>query len=453
MASLKTKLVGGVALAAISGGSAFGAGFQVMEQSATAQGYSFAGATAAAEDISYMYFNPAAIAFHDGLNANGNFSFIFPSADVSNSTANTALGTPIGGGNAGTDELGIVPATYVSAQVSEQFFLGMSITSPFGLVTDYDDDWIGRYHATRSELISINVSPTIAFKPIPQVALAAGVVIEYVDASLGNAVDLGTAGAVNPAIGGAFTAVGQTPTPGGSDIDAEVHGDDIDFGFTLGALFEPFDGTRLGIGYRSEIEHEVDLQSQFSGTDAATGAVLAALQSGGVFTDGTASTVVSAPAQLNLGFYQELTDNFAVVGDARWTQWSSFDELVIEFDDGTPDSVTDESWDDTWFFGLGGIYNATDQLTLRSGVAFDQGAAPTETRTPRIPDANRWWFSVGATYALSDHMSLNAGYSFIRVDDAEIALEATGDNAGRGSLDADSEADVHIIAVGGSMKF
>ena len=442
------------ALLVFGGGqSAHASGFQVMEQSATAQAYSFAGATAAAEDISYMYFNPAAIAFHPGFQSSFNGALILPNAEVSNAEGSTVLGSPISGGDDAADDFALIPSTYFSAQINEQFTAGLSITAPFGLVTDYDDDWVGRYHGTRSELLTINVSPTLAFRPIPQVALAAGFVLEYVDASLGNAVDLGTAGVANPSIGAAYTAVGATPTPGGDDLNAEVQGDDFEIGFTLGAIVEPVKGTRLGIAYRSEIEHKVDLDSYFSGTNATSSAVLAALRGGGVFTGSDASTSVSAPAQLNLGFYQELTDDFALVGDARWTQWSSFDELVIEFDDGTPDSVTEEKWDDTWFLALGGRYQATEALILRAGVAYDMGAAPDEFRTPRIPDADRFWVSFGGSYALSDTMSINAGYSYVSVVDETLNLSATGDNAGRGSLTADTESDVHIFAVGATARF
>ena len=231
-------LAGATAISMALTATAFAAGFEVKERSAVGQGSANAGVSSSAEDISFMYFNPASIAFHSGFNASVGGSVIIPSAEVSNAAGTTRLGGAVSGAGDTNDEIALVPSAYLSAQLSDTVYLGLGVASPFGLVTDYDDDWVGRYHATRSELLTINISPTIAYRPIPEIAIAGGPVIEYADASLANAIDFGSIAGVGALAGG------------GADGSGKVEGDDFAFGWALGAIIEPVKGTRLGVGFR-----------------------------------------------------------------------------------------------------------------------------------------------------------------------------------------------------------
>ncbi|MEZ5865096.1 MAG: outer membrane protein transport protein [Geminicoccaceae bacterium] len=88
------------ALAALlAAGSAHGAGFAIKEQSATALGNAFAGATAGAEDLSYMFFNPAVLGRFDGNQAQLAVSGILTKLDLKEATASTTAGAPITGSN------------------------------------------------------------------------------------------------------------------------------------------------------------------------------------------------------------------------------------------------------------------------------------------------------------------------------------------------------------------
>lgn len=375
------------------------------------QGAANAGASSSAEDISNMYFNPASIAYHSGINVSAGMSVIFSNADMNNATGDAF---PPFTGDATSDETAFVPSGYVSAQLSDTVYVGVGVAAPFGLVTDYGDEWAGRYHATYSELTTINISPTIAYRPIPELAIAGGPVIEYADADLRAAI----------------------PVAPLTDSTAKFTGDDIAFGWTLGAILEPVDGTRLGVGFRSEITHSVDLDGNIGVADVPS------------------KTTVSAPAQLNFGVTQTLTDDWTVMAEAQWTQWSSFDQLLIESSAGTPLSLTTTKWDDTWFFSLGARYQATEDLALRFGAAYDTGAAPADHRTPRIPDADRIWGALGATYNLTENVSLSGAYTYVYVEDSTIDLDGTDpENAAKGSLTADVDSDVHILTIGTTFKF
>ncbi len=79
------------------------------------------------------------------------------------------------------------------------------------------------------------------------------------------------------------------------------------------------------------------------------------------------------------------------MANAEWTEWSSFDELTVEFDSGGQ-STTTENWDDTWAFSVGANYQLNREWMLRAGLGVDESPVPdSEHRTPRVPDADRQW--------------------------------------------------------------
>lgn len=453
--------------ALLAGGPALAAGYAVKEQSAIGQGRSFAGMATGAADLSAMYYNPAALGLVTHLEGSATGSVIVPKAEIDNTAANVAAGfpaplggAPLGGTQGDTDELGLVPSTYTGWRINDKVAVGLSINAPFGTVTQYDETWAGRYHATKSALTTITATPTIAFNPVPEVTIAAGFQAQYVDAELNNAVDFGTIGvaaaAASPALAGAFAARGITPVPGRSDGQASLTGDDWGFGFTLGFLVEPFEGTRFGVGFRSEIEHDVDGEATFALGASGVGQVLSAATGG--FVDTPATTNVTTPASFSIGAYHEVTPRLAVMADAQWTQWSSFDELRVDFDNpAQAPTITTQDWDDSWFAAIGAEFKLNEKLSLRGGVAYDQSPVPDSHRTPRIPDSDRWWFSIGGSYAFNDHIDLHAGYSFVMAEDAKLALTATAaatdENRFRGSLSGDLNANLHILAVGATVRF
>jgi long-chain fatty acid transport protein len=193
----------------------------LKEQSSTAQGTAFAGAAAGGEDISYMFFNPAAIALHPGTNVHNSASYIAPVAETKNAAGTTVVGTPITGtgrsGDIGVDAL--VPALYSSFQVTDEIFLGLAVNSPFGLATDNPNGWVGRYHGTDSELMTINFNPTAAYKPFDWLNLGAGLQVVYASATLENAVDTST--------------IAGVPFDAANDSQSKVEGDDWGYGLPV----------------------------------------------------------------------------------------------------------------------------------------------------------------------------------------------------------------------------
>lgn len=426
-----------------------GAGFALKEQSTTAQGNAFAGATAGADDISYMFFNPAALARHDGAQVQSMVTYIRPQVRAEGATATTVVGNTIEGGtNSGEIAPNVfLPALYASWQARNDLRFGLGINAPFGLSTENPDDWVGRYHGTRSELKTININPAVAWSPNPYLALGAGIQVQYAEATLENAVDFGTIAAIPPISGG----LGGTPGSLADDGSAKVEGNDWSAGFNVGVLVMPTKRTRFGAAYRSAIKHRIEGDAEF---DTGTGVGPAVSAATGLFVDTGAQADITLPAMASFGVHHDLTDEWGVMGEVQWTNWATFDELVIEFDNAQPDNVTTEKWNDSFFVALGTTYRPKDTgLTFRLGVAHDQTPVEGSFRTPRIPDASRTWLSAGVGYRVRDHIDLQASYTRIWVGDADIDLAANGENGVRGNLTTRYESSIDLIGVSARIKF
>ncbi|XKE45060.1 OmpP1/FadL family transporter [Halomonas organivorans] len=443
------KLTVAVALAsaALVSAQAAASGFQVREQSAKALANAFSNAAAGAEDVGFMAYNPAAIGHLDGRQVAGGLAFIdatFELQDGQASLVNTGPGpATIPYSSTASSEGGEsawVPSFAAKTQLNDQWDLGLAIYSPYGLSTKYDEDWIGRYHAIETELKTIDIQPTLNYRASERLNLAVGLRAQYADATLSNALDFG-------ALSGG--------SPGGDDVIGTVTGDDWGYGYTLGALFQVTDKTRLGASYRSEIDLTLEGEVNFEGTTPTSDAAVAA-EADPRIVDRGGSADLTTPASLNLGIHHQLTERLALMANAEWTEWSSFDELVVEFEDGT-DSTTTENWDDTWALSVGANYALNPQWLLRAGLGVDESPVPdAEHRTPRVPDADRRWLSLGATWMPTPELGVTAGYLHVFGDDGDIDQDGTKQEnleSGRGNLSGTYEVEADVFALSVDYRF
>ena len=447
---MRTRAIGRPILAAIllltAARPVLAAGYALREQSTSAQGNAFAGATAGADDVSYMYFNPAALGYVEKFELSALATLVAPKVELRSAAGSTALGTPIAGGTQDDDiaENQVVPAFYAAAPLPLGLRAGLGVNVPYGLETQYSRDWVGRYHAVKSELQTVNINPALAWRPVKWLSVGAGFQAQYADGTLTNAIDFGT-------IGAAARIPGSRPAQ--EDGYARLRGDDWAYGWDAGVIVEPLEGTRLGVAYRSKIDHTLRGDVNFTGDDAGIADVIRGAT--GAFTDTDASLSLTTPASLSFGVHQALTPQVAVMAEAQWTDWSEFNELTVKFDNpAQPDNVTEEKWRDTWFFALGATYQPTDALTLRAGVAYDQSPVRGDYRTPRIPDGDRVWASFGAGWQPTPWLSLDGAFTYIQVEDTNVRLFAsdTG-NAARGNLSAEYDSYIILLGLSARLRF
>lgn len=444
-------LAASISLAAFSS-TANAAGFGIIEQSVTGLGGAFSSGSTAATDGSTIYFNPAGMSFlKDRNGATFGAHVIDPNAKFKDegSTIATALGgvslnvNNENGGDAGP--VAGVPNFYYTRAINDKWTAGVGVNAPFGLTTDYDDGWTGRYYALRSELKTANINPSVAYKASNTLSLGFGFSAQYIDASLSNAVDFGSICAA--------TACGLGLAPQSTDGEVEVAGDDWSFGYNLGMLWQASSDTRIGVAYRSKIKHTLEGDADFD-----TPTVAAPVATAAGLVDGDVQADVSLPDSLSIGLQHNINSKLTINADITWTNWSELEELRFEFDNpATADGVTTLEWEDSNRYSLGMTYQYNNQWAWRAGVAFDESATPNaELISPRVPDADRTWLTAGFTYAPSKKMSVDFGFAHLFIDDAEVnklAGPGGSENFFRGNLNGEYDIDVNIISAQARWSF
>jgi long-chain fatty acid transport protein len=412
-----------VALVAVFGVSGVhAAGFQLFEQGASGLGTAYS-AGAAAEDASTVYWNPAGMTYLPGKNVSLGLNLIRPTAKFSNEGSSfpnlpPAVG-PVGGGNGGdAGDLALVPNAFYSHALSDQLRIGVGLSSIYGLKTEYDDNWVGRYQAILSDLRTININPSLAYKVNDKFSIGGGLDIVRADVKLTNALNFGLIGGLQvPAgLGGPVLSLNQQ-----RDGTVTLEGDDWGYGFNLGFMAQVTPAARIGFSYRSKVKIDIKGDGRFSVPSLSPpfpGAISAGVAA--AFSNTGVKAEVDLPDIAALSTFIQLNDRWALMGDITWTNWSRFEELRIKFDDGRADAVTPEKWDDSYKFSLGASYKLSEKWLLRGGVAYDKSPVDDAFRTPRIPDGDRTWLALGARYNISDHNSIDVGYAHIFVDDPKL---------------------------------
>ena len=453
------------AACALAAGQAHGAAFGLQENSGSGLGNAFAAGAAGTEDASSMWANPASLAKRTSMEAAAAVHFITPSMKFQNSASQAAFNQPLGGTGGDAGSLNIVPNMYIAVPINKQWVFGLGLNAPFGLVTEYDDSWLGRYQAVKSDIKTMNVNPAISFKPTDNIAIGVGANWQKIDATFTNMVNYSAAIANTAqafAAGGLIPADQVLPVIGstaGLDSKLSIDGDDDAWGWNIGILVDLDKNARVGLSYRSEIEYKIHGTASFTNPVPAVpspvapyvGAVTSYLNSQVLYnSDVTAD--VTLPAIANASIFYQLNDRWDLMADVQWTGWSSIKELKFVRSGGTVLGSTPENFDDAWRVAVGANYRHTDRWMFRGGIAWDQSPVNTADRTPRLPDDDRWWLSVGAQYKHSNNLKFDAGFTYIFVDNAQINQNA-GSTAANGLINGDYKSNVVIFSMQGTYTF
>ncbi|MGB3293560.1 MAG: OmpP1/FadL family transporter [Phormidesmis sp.] len=401
---------------------ALASGFALTEQSVSNLGAAGSAGAAGLDDISTIHWNPAGLMrLPEENGVSGAGYIIFSNINFKNEGSFVVPGlqaTGSDGGNAGVTSF--IPNLYGAYSLSDRARIGIGITTPFGLATEYNSDWVGRYQAIKSELVTININPTAAYQVSNNFAVGAGVSLQYAEAELTNAIDFG----------GILASRGAPVLPQSADGAVNISGSDWSVGFNLGLLYEPTETTRVGLTYRSPVNHTLRGDADFSVPALAT-----PLTATGQFTDTSATADLNLPDTIALGVHQEITPQLDLTADLTWTNWSDFRELRVDFDSPQPDSVVPENWNDTIRVAMGLTYEIDDAWKVRGGVAYDPTPAPQAFMTARIPDSDRTWVALGVSYEPTDNLSLDLAYTHIFVAGRRINNAEPGTGTLIGSYD------------------
>lgn len=408
-----------VLMIAAASGSAWSAGFALNEQSIKSMGMAQAGKNSTAADATTLYANPAGMTLLQGTNLSGNATFIYVPTNIEN----------VQSSQAGTNDGDMIPPTWVGSgfithQLSDDLTVGIGNYAPFGLATNYESSFQGRYFGDKSKVKVIAIQPTIAYQLTSNFSVGLGVSVSQLEGLLSAAV---------------------APIP--SNPTLEVNGDDISVGYNLGMLWQVNPQTRVGFDYRSETEYNLAGTSEVKNFPV-TGSNLMY----------DAALDISTPAVMELSLSHQLNPNVNLHAGVSLTQWSVLENLVIKNANvpaslaGSFSTITEElHWKDSWAYSVGADWKAGD-LTLRAGLGIDKTPVTDEHRSVRVPSNDRMVATLGLSYPVNDKMSIDVAYMFLKEDTAHVDRTKTTP-AGPITYSADYEGMGHLIGAQMNMKF
>lgn len=447
--SFKATALALAVLGTLAAGQAAASGFQLREQSVKNLGKSNAGSIVG-KDASNVALNPAAMTNLDMITVQSDLTVIDLTAKFDG--GGNVLGSPAapltGGDGGDPGDATLVPNMSIVIPMKgalEGMTLGFSIGAPFGLKTEYEAGWVGRYRALTSDVKIVDLTSSVAFKATDGVSLGLGLVYERADVTLSKAIDFGTAicASGNPA--NCFNPA-YPFKPQQMDGAFEVSGDDTSIGYVVGVQVAPNDRLAIGFSYRSEIKHELEGDIDFQNVPALLGADPR-------FQDGPGGARLVTPSVATLSLSYGITDQFRIMADYQQTGWSSMKDVTIKRATGTVVGSEDFSWEDSDYVSIGAEYDLSDAFTLRAGVGQDESPTNDVTRTPRLPDNDRKLYSIGATWNVSQNLSIDAAFQRIEIDSPSIDLPVDAAAGNTSTLVGEFSGHANLFGVSAQYRF
>ncbi|WP_370975499.1 long-chain fatty acid transporter FadL [Enterobacter roggenkampii] len=401
----KTALAVAVALVSTS---AWSAGFQLNEFSSSGLGRAYSGEGAIADDAGNASRNPALIMMFDRPTFSAGAIFVDPGVDI---TGRSPTGASLNSDNIAPTAW--VPNMHFVAPINDQFGWGASVTSNYGLATEFGDNYAAGAFGGKTDLETLNLNLSGAYRLDSHWSFGVGFDAVYAKAKIERyAGDLGKvvagSGALPPALARQVAGI-----PADTQI-AYLKGDEWDFGWNAGILYELDKNNRYGFTYRSEVKIDFDgdyKSSLPSAYNQILGNFGLPMGTNGSTTGGSLS--LHLPEMWELSGYNKVAPQWAIHYSLTYTSWSQFQELKATNSKGDTLFYKDESFRDAYRIALGTTYYMDDNWTFRTGIAFDDSPVPADKRSISIPDQDRFWLSAGATYAFNKDASIDAGISYM----------------------------------------
>jgi long-chain fatty acid transport protein len=415
---LKTTLSLAVTLASTQ---IFASGFALNEQSISGMGTGFAGRSSSADDASTVFGNPAGMSRLKREQVTGGVAFIDAHADISDASSSPNSGTNKG------DMVPFmgVPMGYYVKPIDDQWAVGFGVYAPFGLVTDYENGFAGKYFGSKSEVTIVTLQPTVSYAFNDKVSIGFGPTINRIDGTLESNLSL---------------------NPNAADGTVKIKGDDTALGYNIGIMVQALESTRLGLTYHSKVKYKLE------GDTKVNYAALGPL--GNQKFD--ASLDITTPESVDFSVTHQLNDQWTLYAGSTWTRWSRLKEISVE-NEGVPaalaargfGTITEEqNWHDTWAHAIGASYQLNKQWVLRTGLSVDQSPTNNEDRSPRIPTGDRKIFSLGAGWSPTDDLTIDVAYSYLREESVKV-----NNSNGRQTYNAKYENWANGFGVGATYRF
>ncbi|NMM40961.1 outer membrane protein transport protein [Pseudoalteromonas arctica] len=376
-----TKTLIAVSLAVMSADT-FAAAFQLAEHSASGLGRAFAGEAAVADDASVVARNPALMTLFKNKQISVAGVAIIPDVSLTGKSAAYGLDESV------LDDDSIapsafVPAGYFTMPVNDKVSVGFGVFSNFGLSTEFDENYAAGQIAGETEIVTVNMNASVAYKVTEQFSFGIGINAVYADATV-------------------IRKVGINPNVPASTDAVNLEGDDTGYGLNVGLMYQLDENSRLGFNYRTETD------ITFDGTFSSTAKSIPELPG---------SVEITLPAIAEFSGSHQLNGKLGLHYSVLWTGWSSFESLEANVNGPTGDFVgfsKEEDFSDAMRYSVGTDYQYSENLLLRAGVAFDESPVSQQHLSISIPDTDRFWFSFGGNYAIDKNSNVDLGVSILR---------------------------------------
>ena len=357
-------------------------GLYITEFGTPSTGVANAGATAVAKDASTAWHNPAGMTHVSGTQIMGAAGLLIP-----NIKFDPDSDTPVPGGDGGqAGKVAPIIGAYFVHSLTDNLKFGFALGSLAGAGLDYGSNWAGRRQVTEIELLTVTGTPSLAFKH-HWLSVSAGLQVSY--------------GTLN-------TFQLKAPNPAETRVKAD--GDDWAFGYSLGALVEFSERTRLGVKYNSKTKFE------FDGDLKTSGGLL-----GGIQVDSTLE--IELPQFVEVGLYHEVNDQVALLATVDWEDWSELGEVPLSA--GNVSGGIPTKWKDTYKLAGGVHFRPSSPWLLMAGFAYDSSPVDAKDRQAWISFDRQLRYAVGTQYQWSERFSLGGNFEFVDLGKGKINNKQT----------------------------
>ena len=397
--------------------TASAAGFQLTEQSVAGMGRAHAGAGIVGDDVSAIHFNPAGMTLLHGLQTSVAGTYV--SLDIDYKGLNGAREN-------GRDKPASIPAAFLSYQVNDSLWLGLAITSPYGMRIRYGSDWSENQRGISGSVTTVDINPNIAWKVNDYISIGGGVSALWTHSKIKSGLPAKQTQALPAALGG-----GSLDIPLGGQF--EYKGSDWMFTYNLGLMVSPTEDLRFGVSYRSSAHVTARGDYYIRGNAVMNG-------------EGDGKGRLQTPETVYISATWKPIQKLRLSGLARWANWKKFENMRFSMDNlsnlhatqGAMDLAQsfppalaqgaigaiqsklgnvniENNWKAAWLFSLGADLDVTDQWTIRGGVALETDPIKQQNlRTALIPDTKRLWLTCGLSWKPTPKWQVDMAYGHIR---------------------------------------
>jgi long-chain fatty acid transport protein len=448
-ASRYTLTLALLALPAAAGAQAFG----LNEIGSCALARGFAATASPCDDASSIYWNPGAMPRAAGWTVSGGAAIIKIDGDFIQDTTFATY--------KGDAPTAVVPHFFVTYRGAGKLAYGLGVYVPYGLTSQWGDDFPGRFAAKKASLQTLYVQPNVSYQITPNWSIGGGPVFGHSTVELVQGIDLSQQR--TSATGPTF---GQLGIPLRTEFArATLKGSATAFGVDLGLHGKLTPVWEMGVRFLSQLSFNYD-DADATFEQRPTGLVLAATNlitpggislpvdqvvagsfaTGGPLTAQKVSTQIRHPAQVQVGFAYSGFQNTTLSAEYAYVGWKSFNQLPVDFAGSATDRVLQEDYNNTSGIRLGAEYGMSGGTKLRAGFTATAAVAPDETVTPLLPEQDRSLAMIGAGVPFGGRFVLDATYARIftpgrrgRLDErpaGSTPQQAIALNAGSYSLSA-----------------